>query len=114
MDWIEKCDVVIAEVTVPSLGVGMEIEHAIKANPNLPVLCLFDTNDKHEVSRMISNCQNIVLFGYSKSKCAEKFIYDFLVSHNLIDEKEGFRMNYSQACNEENKDVPQLIETVLG
>ncbi len=38
--WLEKADVLIAEVTVPSLGVGYEIAQAI--NMGKPVLALYD------------------------------------------------------------------------
>jgi len=39
MDWLAKSQVVVAEVTQPSLGVGFEIARAITLNK--PVLCLF-------------------------------------------------------------------------
>lgn len=39
MEWLSKSQVVIAEVTQPSLGVGFEIARAITLNK--PVLCLF-------------------------------------------------------------------------
>lgn len=37
--WLDTCDVVIAEVTVPSLGVGYEIGYALHQS-HKPVLCL--------------------------------------------------------------------------
>ncbi len=39
MQWLSQAQVVIAEVTQPSLGVGFEIARAITLNK--PVLCLF-------------------------------------------------------------------------
>ena len=39
MQWLSQCQVVVAEVTQPSLGVGFEIARAITLNK--PVLCLF-------------------------------------------------------------------------
>ncbi|MBP8974380.1 MAG: nucleoside 2-deoxyribosyltransferase [Anaerolineae bacterium] len=37
--WLEACDAVVAEVTVPSLGVGYEIAYALH-KAGRPVLCL--------------------------------------------------------------------------
>lgn len=37
--WLDACDVVVAEVTVPSLGVGYEIGYALH-HAHKPVLCL--------------------------------------------------------------------------
>ena len=39
MEWLSQSQVVVAEVTQPSLGVGFEIARAITLNK--PVLCLF-------------------------------------------------------------------------
>jgi len=48
--WIRACDVLIAEVSVPSHGVGYEIGFALGIGK--PVLALFQ--DGHKVSKMIS------------------------------------------------------------
>ena len=37
--WLDECDIVVAEVTVPSLGVGYEIGYALH-HVKTPVLCL--------------------------------------------------------------------------
>ena len=42
LEWLRNSDMVIAEVTVPSLGVGYEIARAIELGK--PVLCLFKKN----------------------------------------------------------------------
>lgn len=39
IEWLDSCDCVVAEVTVPSLGVGYEISYALH-QANKPVLCL--------------------------------------------------------------------------
>jgi nucleoside 2-deoxyribosyltransferase len=39
MAWLDACDVVVAEVTTPSLGVGYEIGYALH-QAHKPVLCL--------------------------------------------------------------------------
>jgi nucleoside 2-deoxyribosyltransferase len=39
MAWLDECDVVVAEVTTPSLGVGYEIGYALH-KVHKPVLCI--------------------------------------------------------------------------
>jgi nucleoside 2-deoxyribosyltransferase len=50
VNWIRNCDLLIAEVSVPSHGVGYEIGFAL--NIGKPVLCLHQQN--RSVSKMIS------------------------------------------------------------
>lgn len=49
---IQDCDVVIAEVTNPSLGVGYELAYAEKLSR--PILCLFSKTSKNKLSAMVS------------------------------------------------------------
>ncbi len=56
MNWLVDSDVMIAEVTVPSLGVGYEIS---KAESNgKPVLCLYREQDGKRLSAMIRGNHN--------------------------------------------------------
>lgn len=48
--WIRECDALIAEVSVPSHGVGYEIGYALTMKK--PILCLYQEGRK--VSRMIT------------------------------------------------------------
>lgn len=50
--WIHECNVVIAEVTNPSLGVGYELAFAEKLNK--PILTLFNRTSGKKLSAMIS------------------------------------------------------------
>jgi len=50
MDWIDRCDVVVAEISTPSHGVGYEIAYALMTNK--PVLCGFEAGKP--VSKMLS------------------------------------------------------------
>ncbi len=50
VNWIKNCDVLIAEVSVPSHGVGYEIAFALEIGK--PVLCIYETGRK--VSKMIT------------------------------------------------------------
>ncbi len=66
MDWIRKSDVMVAEVSVPSLGVGYEIANAIKLG--IPVLCLYDKNAKNRISAMISGSKDLSVVSYESLK----------------------------------------------
>jgi nucleoside 2-deoxyribosyltransferase len=48
--WIENCDALVAEVSVPSHGVGYEIGYALQAGK--PVFCLYQKDRK--ISKMIT------------------------------------------------------------
>lgn len=50
VNWIESCDALVAEVSVPSHGVGYEVGYALQAGK--PVLCLYRMDRK--VSKMIT------------------------------------------------------------
>ena len=52
MSWLDEADVVVAEVTVPSLGVGYEIGRAEMLGK--PVICLFREDQGRRLSAMIS------------------------------------------------------------
>ncbi len=50
VDWIQASDILLAEVSIPSHGVGYEIGYALTLGK--PVLCLHDTG--RAVSKMIT------------------------------------------------------------
>ncbi len=60
--WLKSADVVVAEVTTPSLGVGFEIARAVGLNKE--VLCLFRVRDERRVSAMISGCPDVKVTEY--------------------------------------------------
>ncbi|XP_077017983.1 5-hydroxymethyl-dUMP N-hydrolase [Tamandua tetradactyla] len=49
--WLQQADVVVAEVTQPSLGVGYELGRAVALNK--PILCLFRPKSGRVLSAMI-------------------------------------------------------------
>lgn len=67
VNWIKNCDVLIAEVSVPSHGVGYEIAFALEIGK--PVLCIHDQARK--VSRMITGNPNPALSTKSYSNLEE-------------------------------------------
>lgn len=56
--WINKADIVIADVTQPSLGVGYEVRHAI--HKNKPTLCIYHKQTSHSISAMIQGSKATV------------------------------------------------------
>lgn len=50
--WLRECDTVIAECTIPSLGVGYELAYAEKLGKQ--VLVLFGQNGEKKLSAMVS------------------------------------------------------------
>lgn len=74
--WIRECDVLIAEVSVPSHGVGYEIGYALGLGK--PVLALY--RDDRRISKMISGnpAPNLTVMAYRSSENAIQQIGDFL------------------------------------
>jgi len=75
INWISDCDIVIAEVSNPSLGVGYEIRFAVENNKK--VLCLYKKQNK-KLSAMIRGCRDVTVENYTDINEAfgkiEKFI----------------------------------------
>jgi len=57
MEWLRSADVVVAEVTVPSLGVGYEIGRA--QDMGKPVLCLFYKGSRRKLSAIIAGSPSL-------------------------------------------------------
>jgi 2'-deoxynucleoside 5'-phosphate N-hydrolase len=66
MKWLASSDVLIAEVTIPSLGVGYEIAKA--ESLNIPVLCLFRPESGRSLSPMISGAENLHVHEYKQTE----------------------------------------------
>lgn len=61
--WLSSCDVVVAEVTTPSLGVGYEI--GIAQGLGIPVVCLYRPGDKR-LSAMIGGNPGVKVIEYAE------------------------------------------------
>ena len=69
IEWLNNSDVIVAEVTVPSLGVGYEIGIAEKLKK--PVLCLYRKNKNKKLSAMIAGnnfINNAIYSDYNNAK----------------------------------------------
>jgi len=76
VNWIRGCDLLIAEVSVPSHGVGYEIGYALMLEK--PVFCLHNAGKK--VSKMITGNPNprLSVVSYHEVEDAIKSVRDFL------------------------------------
>jgi nucleoside 2-deoxyribosyltransferase len=77
MTWLRSADVIIAEVTTPSLGVGYELGRAVEMNK--PILCLYRKNDDKRLSGMISGSPGILTVVYEEKEEAFHWMEGFLV-----------------------------------
>jgi len=76
--WLQSTDIVVAEVTTPSLGVGYELGIAEKLN--IPVLCLYRPDEGNRLSAMISGNAIFICREYTVFIEAQKWIDDFIQS----------------------------------
>lgn len=72
LDWLKQSDVLVAETTVPSLGVGYEIKTAITWQKK--VLCLYRSQEGKRLSAMIAGSPDIVVNSYESLHEAKKII----------------------------------------
>ena len=64
MAWLEMADIVVAEVTTPSLGVGYEM--AAAARLAKPVLCLFRPRPGQRLSAMLAGNPHLTVREYQE------------------------------------------------
>lgn len=76
MAWLRSCDLVVAEVSTPSLGVGYELGWA--AALSKPVLCLHRPSSERFLSAMIAGSPWIETFEYSSEDDSMKIIRTFV------------------------------------
>ncbi len=79
MAWLASCDIVVAEVTAPSLGVGYELGWATALKK--PVLCLHRTVKGRTLSAMIGGSPGIQTAAYSSMDEAKRIIEEFIKKH---------------------------------
>jgi len=79
MQFLEECNIVVAEVTTPSLGVGYEIARA--ENIGKPVLCLFRKENGKRLSAMIAGNNIIITERYKDISEIDSLLKKFIDSH---------------------------------
>jgi len=76
MTWLRLCDLVVADVSTPSLGVGYELGRA--AALNKPILCLHRPVPERPLSAMIAGSPEIKTAAYTSIDDAIKIIKKFI------------------------------------
>ncbi len=66
VDLIKQSDIVIADVTIPSLGVGYEIAFAESINKK--IYCIYNKEDDKRISAMIAGCPNFESYPYNSKE----------------------------------------------
>ena len=81
IEWIEGCQVLIAEVSTPSHGVGFEISYALSKNKS--VLCLYQHGKR--VSKMLTGNinPNIQIVSYQHPDQIPLILNNFLTQLNV-------------------------------
>jgi len=74
-DWIIQSDVIVAEVSNPSLGVGYEL--GLAESLNKPVFCLHCSDNKNPLSAMVAGNKRFKIAEYANLTDIEKTISEF-------------------------------------
>src|SRR3989338_5398028 len=86
LEWLLSSDVVIAEVTQPSLGVGYELGRAVEHEKE--VLCLSRPQEGKRLSPMIAGCAAVQLREYHTLEEAKTHIAAFLEERSQDDPRQ--------------------------
>lgn len=74
IEMIEVCDILVADITTPSTGVGYEIAYAEKLQK--PVFCLYQTSDTQKPSSMITGNDYCRVFSYTSTSDIAPIVRD--------------------------------------
>jgi hypothetical protein len=69
-EWIDQADLLIAEISRPSIGVGYEIGYA--ESRDIPVLALYHRGAEHRISAMVAGNRRITTLRYDTLEELEK------------------------------------------
>ncbi len=76
LDWLRSADVLVAEVSTPSLGVGYEIGRAVEWGKR--VICLYRPTDGKRLSGMIAGCHDLAVHEYSQIGDVDRILQEAL------------------------------------
>ncbi len=79
LQWLKDSDILVAEVTSVSMGVGYEIGRAVESGKK--VLCLFRPGKDTNLSAMIAGCPGLQLTEYSTLAEAKTTIKQFITDN---------------------------------
>ena len=78
IEWLQSSDIMVAEVTTPSLGVGYELGIAEKMQ--IPILCLYRIENGKSLSAMVLGNKVFICKEYKTLMEAQKWIDNFIQS----------------------------------
>ena len=78
VEWLVKSDCVVADVSIPSLGVGYEIAQAESLNKK--ILCLFRPSVNRRLSAMIAGNKNLRVENYQTLEDLKSILENFFKS----------------------------------
>jgi len=76
--WLLSSDVIVAEITTPSLGVGYEIGRALENGKK--ILCLYREIDGKRISAMIKGAEGVVATKYTDFEDIKSILNTFFKS----------------------------------
>jgi len=79
MEWVREADVVVAEVTTPSLGVGYELGQAEALGK--PVFCLYRKIEGKRLSAMLAGNKALTCETYTDLEDATKKLAEYFAKH---------------------------------
>lgn len=80
LNWLMDSDVIVAEITTPSLGVGYEIGRALENGKK--ILALYRNIEGKRVSAMIKGAEGVVAKEYTNLENAKQVINNFFSGIN--------------------------------
>lgn len=81
MSWLKSADVVVAEVTIPSLGVGYEI--AMAETMDTPILCLYRPQAGKSLSAMLTGNPKLTIREYCGLGDVQPIMASFFAGESL-------------------------------
>jgi len=75
-DWVKEADLIIAEVSTPSLGVGYEL--GLAESLGKKILCLHRKKEGKSLSKLVSGNQYLIVREYTNLDDAKRIIEEFL------------------------------------
>ncbi len=75
--YLDGADVLVADVSTPSLGVGYELG---RAEPDTPILCLYHADSEHTLSAMVDGNTELHIVEYADTDEAVDGVQDFFAS----------------------------------
>lgn len=84
-EWLTTADVIVAEVTTPSLGVGYEIATAEYLNKK--ILCIYRQQEGRRLSAMINGNKKLKVILYKDIEDLHPIFANFFIIQNSLRDK---------------------------